>query len=63
MLLFVLVFLASALAIAGARLCLASRGVMDLPNARSSHAAPVPRGGGLGIVLVFLSAAAWLLHR
>lgn len=63
MLLFVLVFLASALVTAGARLCLASRGVMDLPNVRSSHAAPVPRGGGLSIVLVFLSAVAWLLHR
>ena len=63
MLLFVLVFLVTALVTAGTRVCLVSRGVMDLPNSRSSHAAPVPRGGGLGIVLVFLSAVAWLLHR
>ena len=26
------------------------RGVMDVPNARSSHGAPVPRGGGIGIL-------------
>ena len=26
-------------------------GVMDLPNARSSHSAPTPRGGGVAIVL------------
>lgn len=26
------------------------RGVLDIPNARSSHEAPVPRGGGIGIL-------------
>lgn len=30
-----------------------SRGVLDVPNARSSHAQPTPRGGGLGLVLAF----------
>jgi Fuc2NAc and GlcNAc transferase len=29
-----------------------SHGVLDVPNARSSHTAPTPRGGGLAIVLV-----------
>jgi UDP-GlcNAc:undecaprenyl-phosphate GlcNAc-1-phosphate transferase len=29
-------------------------GVLDLPNERSSHAVPTPRGGGLGIVVGFL---------
>src|SRR5215471_14055762 len=29
---------------------LRKRGVMDIPNARSSHTVPTPRGGGLGIV-------------
>ncbi|MDH4380302.1 MAG: glycosyltransferase family 4 protein [Gammaproteobacteria bacterium] len=37
--------------------------VLDLPNARSLHAAPTPRGGGLGVVpvvlLVQLAAAIW----
>lgn len=32
--------------------------VMDVPNARSNHATPTPRGGGLGIVV---SALAFLL--
>lgn len=34
---------------------------LDVPNARSSHAAPTPRGGGLGIVVASLAgfAALW----
>ena len=37
--------------------------VVDNPNARSSHKAPTPRGGGLGILAIFLAGAAltaWL---
>ncbi len=30
------------------------RGVLDIPNERSSHTSPVPRGGGLAIVITFL---------
>jgi Fuc2NAc and GlcNAc transferase len=30
----------------------AGRGVLDVPNARSSHGVPTPRGGGAAIVLV-----------
>jgi hypothetical protein len=37
--------------------------VLDVPNARSLHAAPTPRGGGLGVVpvvlLVQLAASIW----
>lgn len=33
--------------------------VLDHPNARSSHAVPVPRGGGLAIVFVLLATMAW----
>ncbi|MDD5580239.1 MAG: glycosyltransferase family 4 protein [Methylobacter sp.] len=29
--------------------------LLDIPNARSSHKMPVPRGGGLAIVIVFLA--------
>jgi Fuc2NAc and GlcNAc transferase len=61
--LFVLLFVVSALATSGVRAFLISHGVLDLPNARSSHAVPVPRGGGVGIVVVFLSAVVWLLSR
>lgn len=32
------------------------QGLMDVPNARSSHETPTPRGGGLAIVMVFLLA-------
>jgi Fuc2NAc and GlcNAc transferase len=33
-----------------------NKSLLDVPNARSSHAVPTPRGGGLSVVLVFLSA-------
>ena len=31
--------------------------LMDMPNHRSSHAAPIPRGGGFGILLAFMLSA------
>ncbi len=36
----------------------AACGVIDLPNARSSHQSPTPRAGGIGIVLTALAATA-----
>ncbi|MGH8475598.1 MAG: MraY family glycosyltransferase [Methylococcales bacterium] len=33
-----------------------SRSLIDIPNPRSSHQFPTPRGGGLAIVIVFLGA-------
>ena len=33
-----------------------ARSLMDIPNARSSHSVPTPRGGGVAIVLSFLLA-------
>jgi len=33
-----------------------SRSLIDIPNARSSHSVPTPRGGGVAIVLGFLAA-------
>lgn len=38
----------------------AEQRLLDLPNARSSHAQPTPRGGGLAIVAAFLLALAAL---
>ena len=35
-----------------------ARGVMDVPNERSSHNKPTPRGGGLAIAVVFLISIA-----
>ena len=33
-----------------------TRGLLDVPNSRSSHSRVVPRGGGLAIIIVFVSA-------
>ena len=41
------------------RYALASN-LMDVPNARSSHSIPTPRGGGVAIVGVFLLTALYL---
>ena len=35
--------------------------ILDIPNVRSSHAAPTPRGGGLAIVAAFVGALAGLM--
>lgn len=34
-----------------------ARSLMDIPNSRSSHSVPTPRGGGVAIVLSFLVAS------
>jgi Fuc2NAc and GlcNAc transferase len=41
------------------------RGALDIPNERSAHSVPTPRGGGIAIALVVSAAAAglWLLRR
>ena len=49
---FVLGTLGAALLTAGVRRYALARGVIDRPNERSLHAAPVPRGGGIAIVIV-----------
>lgn len=38
-----------------------ARSLMDVPNARSSHSVPTPRGGGVAIVIGFLLALLWML--
>lgn len=52
-------FVLSALLTGAVRRVAVSRGLLDVPNARSSHAAPTPRGGGVGIVLSSLTA--WIV--
>ncbi len=37
-----------------------SRQIMDIPNSRSSHTVPIPRGGGLAIVLVFMCSVLFM---
>jgi Fuc2NAc and GlcNAc transferase len=45
------------------RMYLVKRGILDIPNGRSSHSVPVPRGGGISIVAVFLLGVVLLLQR
>jgi Fuc2NAc and GlcNAc transferase len=43
-----------------ARRIAVAQGLLDVPNERSSHTSPTPRGGGLAIVAVVLSGVAML---
>lgn len=45
---------------AGLRRYALARSLVDIPNARSSHSVPTPRGGGVAIVVSFLLALPWL---
>ena len=38
-----------------------SRSLLDIPNERSSHSVPTPRGGGVSIVLVFILSLPYLM--
>ncbi len=49
-------FIASYLGTALLRRYALARSLMDIPNDRSSHSVPVPRGGGLAIVICFLAS-------
>lgn len=45
---------------AGLRRYAVSKSLMDIPNGRSSHSVPTPRGGGVSIVVTFLLGLALL---
>ena len=55
------VLVVSLLMTAGLRRYALARSVMDVPNARSSHTVPTPRGGGVAIVVTFLCAIVVLM--
>ncbi|PMC15690.1 glycosyl transferase [Oligella urethralis] len=55
-LVFPLVVVASSLLTGVLRQYAIKRSVMDIPNERSSHSVPTPRGGGVAIVISFLFA-------
>jgi Fuc2NAc and GlcNAc transferase len=57
---FLLIALAAFLLTGLIRYYALKRNVMDIPNHRSSHAVPTPRGGGVAILLAFVSAVVWL---
>lgn len=54
--LIITVFIVSLVFTGGLRKYALSRKLIDVPNARSSHSIPTPRGGGVGIVIAFLLA-------
>lgn len=56
-------FLASVLLTGLVRRYLVRRRVLDIPNGRSSHSVPIPRGGSLSIVVVFLGSVLWFAYR
>jgi Fuc2NAc and GlcNAc transferase len=63
MLIISVAFLTSALVTALVRRYLLGRKVLDIPNARSSHSVPTPRGGGVSIVVVFLLTVLLFVQR
>ncbi|MHB8490364.1 MAG: glycosyltransferase family 4 protein [Candidatus Dormibacteria bacterium] len=50
-------FLVSIASTEASRRLLRRRGVLDIPNQRSSHAAPVVRGAGIGLVVAWCAVA------
>lgn len=55
-----LVVLVSVLLTGALRRYALAKSIIDIPNARSSHVVPTPRGGGVAIVLAFIVAASFL---
>jgi Fuc2NAc and GlcNAc transferase len=53
---FIFIFILSVLLTALLRLYALKKNVIDIPNERSSHVEPTPRGGGLSIVISFIIA-------
>jgi Fuc2NAc and GlcNAc transferase len=54
------VLVAAAALTAIVRKIVLAQGLLDVPNARSSHALPTPRGGGIAIVIASLAAVSVL---
>lgn len=53
-------FIVSAALVWWARAHALRRNILDVPNIRSSHAAPTPRGGGIAIVVTYVGSFSWL---
>lgn len=58
-----LAFLLSLTAVRGMITYTRKHAILDLPTSRSSHTAPVPRGGGLGLLCGFLFVSAVQIMR
>lgn len=58
---FLIVLLVALIGTWGLRHIALARSIMDIPNERSSHSIPTPRGGGVAIVISFICALFFLL--
>ena len=56
---FILLVILSYICVYGIRRYAEKRQLFDKPNNRSSHSSPMPRGGGLAIVLIVTGAGLW----
>lgn len=61
--LFVVVFLSAVFLTGGLRMYAIKKNVIDVPNSRSSHSVPTPRGGGVSIVICFLAGLVYLAYN
>lgn len=59
---FVLLVILSYIGVYGIRRYAENRQLLDHPNDRSSHSAPMPRGGGLAIVLLVTGTGLWSIY-
>jgi Fuc2NAc and GlcNAc transferase len=60
----ILIFFLSSLVLTGVVRRYATRWrLLDIPNPRSSHSVPTPRGGGISIVVVFVLAVLWFVAK
>jgi UDP-N-acetylmuramyl pentapeptide phosphotransferase/UDP-N-acetylglucosamine-1-phosphate transferase len=56
-------FVVTYFGVAGVRAISLKRNLLDIPNERSSHVNPTPRGGGILIVIILLTFYAAVAHR
>ena len=63
LLFFIAAFLSSVVLTRVALAILRRRAILDLPNTRSSHTVPTPRGGGWGVMLALLPFWVWATWR
>ena len=57
----VFIIIASYLFVAGIRAWADRKKILDIPNERSSHHKPIPRGGGIAIVVITMGAL-WIVY-
>lgn len=59
---YIIILLCSFLCTLGIKKYALKNNVIDIPNERSSHSTPTPRGGGLAVVITFLASLAGLIY-